>query len=62
VRPTDVYRKLMSEEATPFLSFAADLMRRFMREYARIGEYGNRSFKRLLVVAEARYPLPRLCY
>ena len=30
VRPTAVYRKLMSEEATPFLSFAVDLMRRFM--------------------------------
>ncbi len=30
VRPTAIYRKLMSEEATPFLSFAVDLMRRFM--------------------------------
>ena len=30
VRPTAVYRKLVSEEATPFLSFAVDLMRRFM--------------------------------
>ena len=32
VRPTAIYRKLMSEEATPFLSFAVDLMRRFMPE------------------------------
>ena len=30
VRPTAVYRKLMSEEAAPFLNFAVDLMRRFM--------------------------------
>jgi AcrR family transcriptional regulator len=30
VRPTDVYRDLVSEEATPFLSFAIDLIRRFM--------------------------------
>jgi AcrR family transcriptional regulator len=30
VRPTTVYRKLVSEEATPFLSFAVDLIRRFM--------------------------------
>src|SRR5579864_2740699 len=30
VRPTVVYRKLVSEEATPFLGFAVDLMRRFM--------------------------------
>ena len=30
VRPTAVYRKLVSEEATPFLSLAVDLMRRFM--------------------------------
>ena len=30
MRPTAIYRKLMSEEATPFLSFAVDLMRRFM--------------------------------
>ena len=30
VRPTAIYRKLVSEEATPFLSFAVDLMRRFM--------------------------------
>ena len=30
VRPTAIYRKLMSEETTPFLSFAVDLMRRFM--------------------------------
>ena len=30
VRPTAVYRKLVSEEATPFLNLAVDLMRRFM--------------------------------
>jgi hypothetical protein len=30
VRPTAIYRKLVSEKATPFLSFAVDLMRRFM--------------------------------
>jgi AcrR family transcriptional regulator len=30
VRPTAVYRKLVSEEAAPFLGFALDLMRRFM--------------------------------
>jgi hypothetical protein len=30
VRPTDIYRKLVREEATPFLSFAVDLIRRFM--------------------------------
>ena len=30
VRPTEVYRKLVSEEAAPFLGFAVDLMRRFM--------------------------------
>jgi TetR/AcrR family transcriptional regulator, regulator of cefoperazone and chloramphenicol sensitivity len=30
VRPTTVYRKLVSEEAAPFLGFALDLMRRFM--------------------------------
>src|SRR6516165_9503166 len=30
VRPTGVYRKLVSEEAAPFLGFAVDLMRRFM--------------------------------
>jgi AcrR family transcriptional regulator len=30
VRPTAVYRKLVTEEATPFLSFAIDLVRRFM--------------------------------
>ena len=30
VRPTAVYRKLVTEEATPFLSFAVDLVRRFM--------------------------------
>lgn len=29
-RPTAVYRKLVTEEATPFLSFATDLVRRFM--------------------------------
>src|SRR5580704_13547555 len=32
------------------------------REFARIGEYGNRSFKRLFVVAEAQHALPRVCY
>src|ERR1700739_350945 len=30
VRPTAVYRKLMSEEAAPFLGLAVDLVRRFM--------------------------------
>ncbi|MFZ1151223.1 MAG: CerR family C-terminal domain-containing protein, partial [Xanthobacteraceae bacterium] len=30
VRPTTVYRDIISEEATPFLGFAIDLMRRFM--------------------------------
>jgi TetR/AcrR family transcriptional regulator, regulator of cefoperazone and chloramphenicol sensitivity len=30
VRPTAVYRKLVSEEAVPFVGFAVDLMRRFM--------------------------------
>jgi AcrR family transcriptional regulator len=30
VQPTTVYRDLISEEATPFLGFAVDLMRRFM--------------------------------
>ena len=30
VRPTDIYRDLVSKEATPFLSFAVDLIRRFM--------------------------------
>jgi TetR/AcrR family transcriptional regulator, regulator of cefoperazone and chloramphenicol sensitivity len=30
VRPTAVYRKLLREEAAPFLGFAVDLMRRFM--------------------------------
>lgn len=32
VRPTTIYRKLMSEEAAPFMELAADLMRRFMPE------------------------------
>ena len=32
VRPTGVYRKLVSEEAAPFLGFAVDLMRRFLPE------------------------------
>jgi hypothetical protein len=32
VRPTAVYRKLVTEEATPFLSFSIDLVRRFMPE------------------------------
>jgi AcrR family transcriptional regulator len=30
VRPTVVYRKLVSEEAAPFMGFAVDLMRRFL--------------------------------
>ena len=30
VRPTAVYRKLISEEAAPFLGLAVDLVRRFM--------------------------------
>jgi AcrR family transcriptional regulator len=30
VRPTAVFRKLMSEEATPFMSLAVDLIRRFL--------------------------------
>ena len=30
VRPTTIYRELISDEATPFLSFAVDLMGRFM--------------------------------
>ena len=30
VRPTAVFRKLMSEEATPFMGLAVDLMRRFL--------------------------------
>lgn len=30
VRPTAVYRKLMSEEAAPFLGLAVDLVRRFL--------------------------------
>ena len=30
VRPTTVYRKLLSEEAAPFLGLAVDLVRRFM--------------------------------
>ena len=30
VRPTTVYRDIISEEPTPFLGFAVDLMRRFM--------------------------------
>src|SRR5262249_9271087 len=32
VRPTVVYRKLVSEEAAPFMGFAVDLMRRFLPE------------------------------
>jgi TetR/AcrR family transcriptional regulator, regulator of cefoperazone and chloramphenicol sensitivity len=32
LRPTAVYRKLVSEEATPFLSLAVELTRRFMPE------------------------------
>ena len=30
VRPTAVFRKLMTEEAVPFIGLAVDLMRRFM--------------------------------
>jgi TetR/AcrR family transcriptional regulator, regulator of cefoperazone and chloramphenicol sensitivity len=30
VRPTTVYRKLVSEEAAPFMGFAVDLIRRFL--------------------------------
>ena len=30
VRPTAVFRKLMSEEAAPFMGLAVDLVRRFM--------------------------------
>jgi TetR/AcrR family transcriptional regulator, regulator of cefoperazone and chloramphenicol sensitivity len=30
VHPTTVYRKLVTEEAAPFMGFAVDLMRRFM--------------------------------
>jgi AcrR family transcriptional regulator len=32
VRPTAVFRKLMSEEAAPFMGLAVDLVRRFMPE------------------------------
>jgi AcrR family transcriptional regulator len=32
VRPTAVYRKLISEEAAPFLGLAVDLVRRFLPE------------------------------
>src|ERR1700735_795711 len=32
VRPTVVYRKLMSEEAAPFMALAVDLVRRFLPE------------------------------
>ncbi len=32
VRPTAVFRKLMSEEATPFMGLAVDLIRRFLPE------------------------------
>ena len=32
VRPTAVYRKLMTEEAAPFMALAIDLMRRFLPE------------------------------
>jgi AcrR family transcriptional regulator len=32
VRPTAVFRKLMSEEATPFMGLAVDLVRRFLPE------------------------------
>ncbi|MGB6535118.1 MAG: CerR family C-terminal domain-containing protein [Xanthobacteraceae bacterium] len=30
VRPTPVFRKLLSEEAAPFMAFATDLLRRFL--------------------------------
>ena len=30
VRPTAVYRKLMSEKAAPFMALAVDLVRRFL--------------------------------
>jgi AcrR family transcriptional regulator len=30
VRPTSVFRKMMSEEATPFMGLAVDLIRRFL--------------------------------
>jgi len=32
VRPTPVFRKLLSEEATPFMGLAVDLVRRFLPE------------------------------
>jgi AcrR family transcriptional regulator len=32
VRPTAVYRKLMTEEAAPFMALAVDLVRRFLPE------------------------------
>jgi hypothetical protein len=32
VRPTAAYRKLMSEEAAPFMALAVDLVRRFLPE------------------------------
>jgi AcrR family transcriptional regulator len=32
VRPTAVFRKLMSEEATPFMGYAAELVHRFLPE------------------------------
>ncbi len=32
VRPTPVFRKLMSEEASPFMGLAVDLVRRFLPE------------------------------
>jgi AcrR family transcriptional regulator len=32
VRPTPVFRKLMTEEATPFMGLAVDLVRRFLPE------------------------------
>jgi AcrR family transcriptional regulator len=32
VRPTAVFRKLMTEEATPFMGLAVDLVRRFLPE------------------------------
>ena len=47
VRPTAVYRKLVSEEAAPFLGFAVDLMRRFMPEADQShADYGRRLARR----------------
>ena len=35
MRPTSVYRKLLNEEAAPFLGLAVDLVRRFMPDAER---------------------------